>query len=138
LHCNVSTHGMNEMINQVLLEGPLPETKGFLNIRLEQRIEINVSARQAQRQVNEFVHLDVSTQLHAQTPVLVVSPEGDSFWRVPIHLTLPAFGDVGEVGCIQVNPQTGQIDTPPSLLRQLNDKADALALRFTSPTAHTV
>lgn len=126
------------MINQILLEGPLPQTKGFLDLRLDQRIEINVPASQAQRQVNEFVHLDISTQLHALPPVLVVNPEGHSFWRVPIHLTLPAFGDVGEVGCIQVNTQTGQIDMSPSLLTQLNDKADALAHRFTSSTANPV
>jgi len=126
------------MTNTVLLEGKLTEETGTFDLKLDQRIEINLSARQAQQKVNQFVHLEISTQLRAEPAVLVVSQTNESFWRVPVHLTLPAYGDVGQVGFIRVNPQTGDVDTSSATVLQLSEKADALARRFPSPAANTI
>ncbi len=126
------------MNHNILLEGKLADETGKMTLQLNQTIEINISAHKAQRQVNQFVHLEISTQLHAGTPMLVVIPDGTSLWRVPVHLTLPAFGDVGRVGFFHVNPQTGEMDTSPVSLASLVQAADVLASRFTSPAAHTI
>jgi hypothetical protein len=126
------------MNHSVLLEGKLAEGTGRMTLQLNQTIEINISADKAQRQVNQFVHLEISTQLHAGMPMLVVSSDNTSLWRVPVHLTLPAFGDVGRVGFLHVNPQTGEMDTSPVILNSLMQAADVLAKRFASPAAHTI
>lgn len=126
------------MDHQILLEGKLAGKTGKLTLKLNQTIEINVSADRAQRQANQFVHLVISTQLHAGTPMLVVSPDGTSLWRVPIQLTLPAYGDVGRVGFLHVNPQTGEMDTSPLILASLVQAADVLADRFSLPTAQPI
>ncbi|MBX3055578.1 MAG: hypothetical protein KF770_03815 [Anaerolineae bacterium] len=125
------------MNHSVLLEGKLAGETGKVNLQVNQTIEIIIPADKAIKQVNQFVHLEISTQLHAGTPILVVSSEGSSLWRVPVHLTLPAFGDVGRAGFLHVNPQTGEMDTSPVLITSLSQAADVLARRFTSPPAHT-
>lgn len=126
------------MDHQILLEGKLAAETGKVTLKLNQTIEINISADRAQQQANQFVHLEISTQVHAGTPILVVSPDGTSLWRVPIHLTLPAFGDVGRVGFLHVDPQTGEMDTSPMILAPLAQTADVLADRFSLPTAHPI
>jgi hypothetical protein len=126
------------MNHNILLEGKLADETGKMTLQLNQTIEINISANKVQRQVNQFVHLEISTQLQARMPVLVVTPDGTSLWRVPVHLTLPAFGDVGRVGFLHVNPQTGEMDTSPPVLASLTQAADDLASRFSSPAAYTI
>jgi hypothetical protein len=127
------------MTSDILIEGQLNDETGVLTLQFDRQIKINVSSRQAQQQVNHFVHMEISTQLHATTPILVVNRESEeSLWRVPIHLTFPNFGDVGQVGFIHINPETGDMDTSPAIIKNLSDEADALASRFASPAAHTI
>ncbi len=126
------------MDHSILLEGKLTDETGKMTLNVNQTIEINISADKARSQVNQFIHLEISTQMHAGPPMLVVNPEGTSFWRVPVHLTLPTYGDVGRVGFLHVNPQTGDIDTSPVVMTSLTQAADVLARRFASPTAHTI
>jgi hypothetical protein len=122
------------MISSILLETPIDYEAGTVTLHLDRKIEVKLTPEEAQRLVNNYVHLELSTQLHAEAPTLVV---GDQvFWRVPIHLTFPSFGDVGQVGFIQVDPVTGEMDTSSSTLNKLTHNAENLANRFTSPAAN--
>lgn len=122
------------MINSVLLEIPPAYEAGILTLQLNRQIEIKLSAAEAQRQVNHYVHMEISTQMHAQMPLLVV---GDQvWWRVPVHLTFPSYGDVGQVGFIYVDPVTGDIDNSPTRIAEITHNAENLALRFAPATAH--
>lgn len=49
---------------------------------------------------------------------------------MPIHLTFPSFGDVGQVGSLPVDPMTGEIDASPTKIVDITQKAETLALRF--------
>lgn len=121
------------MISSILLETPIDYEAGTVTLYLDRKIEVKLSPEEVQRQVNNYVHLEISTQLHAESPTLVV---GDQVvWRVPIHLTFPSFGDVGQVGFIQVDPVTGEIDTSSPMLDKLTHNAEVLAHRFTIPAA---
>jgi len=124
------------MIKTILLEGQTISESGLLTLQLDRQIEVNVPAAEAQRKVNHFVHMEISTQMHAEIPLLVIS-EGDAAWRIPIHLTFPALGDVGCAGYIFVDPTTGKINSSPSTIAELTANAEKLALRFTSSAAHT-
>jgi hypothetical protein len=81
--------------------------------------------------------MEISTQMHAEGPLLVIGNGDNAAWRVPIHLTFPALGDVGCVGYIFVDPTSGEIDSSPSAIAELTANAEKLAFRFTSPTTHT-
>jgi hypothetical protein len=120
------------MIGNVLLAGQELADSGILTLQINRQLVIHISALEAQKKVTRFVHWEISSQMHAESPVLVVND--DIFWQVPVHLTLPAFGDVGCVGVLKVDPITGEIDSSPASLHLIKEKADQLALRF-SPSA---
>lgn len=121
------------MAQSILIEGQLIEKTGELALQLNKRIQVNILAETARQKVNLFVHMEISTQMHAETPMLVINQDNDVTWRVPIHLTFPAFGDVGCVGFIYVDPVTGKMDTSPAATTELIHHAEAIARRFTSP-----
>ena len=121
------------MINNVLLEISPTYKAGILTLQLDRQIEVKVSAKEAQQKVNNYVHLEISTQMHAETPLLVVGNK--VWWRVPVHLTFPSFGDVGRVGFMYVDPVTSDIEDSPMTIAEITHNAENLALRFTPPTA---
>lgn len=124
------------MINHVLLEIPPTYKAGTLTLQLNRQIEIKVSAEDAQRKANNYVHMEISTQMHAEAPLLVVG--GAVWWRVPVHLTFPSYGDVGQVGFVYVDPVTSDIDSSPANIAEITHNAENLALRFAHPTTNRV
>ncbi|MEM7126046.1 MAG: hypothetical protein AAF702_06950 [Chloroflexota bacterium] len=125
------------MLEQVLIEGYTFQEPGVLTLSFDKTIEIRISSEEAQQIVNQYVHMEISTQMHAEEPTFVIGD--DTYWQVPIHLTFPAFGDVGKVGMLQVDPILGEIDTSqPEIIQTIIDNAEQLALRFTSAAAQPV
>ncbi|CAN5712745.1 hypothetical protein BH10CHL1_BH10CHL1_45840 [soil metagenome] len=120
------------MTTTIVLEHPSFDQTGLLTLHLDRQITVKISANEAQKRVSRYVHWELSSQMHAEAPVLLVAAE--AFWRVPVHLTFPAFGDVGCIGFIKVDPLTGQLDTSPATIHQLTAKAEEFAGRFSSPT----
>jgi hypothetical protein len=117
-------------MNVLLKDQTVPET-GVLTLTLDQTVPINVSATEAQRRVSRFVHWEISSQMHGKAPTLVIGDRAG--WQVPVHLTFPSFGDVGCVGEIVVDAETGQLQTDPLLIAEIERRAQELATRFTSP-----
>ncbi len=124
------------MLEQVLIEGQAFHELGVFTLSLDTQVEVRISKEDAQRRVSRYVHMEISSQMHAETPTLVIGE--NAYWQVPIHLTFPAFGDVGKVGILRVDPITGNIDTSLPFIQVIEDNAEQLALRFTSPTAQPV
>ncbi len=60
------------MGSNILLEGQAPYETGVLKLHLERQIVINISAQEAQKKINQFVHWEISSQMHAEPPTLVV------------------------------------------------------------------
>lgn len=120
----------------ILLEGGDIAEPGTFTVQVDRQVEINVLPEEARRRVNQFVHLELSTQLHAEMPLLVLGREETVAWRVPIHLTLPAYGDVGSVGFIEVDPVSGEINSSAATIAAIETHAAALARRFTSTAAN--
>lgn len=118
------------MRSAILLEDHPVWDIGTFDLHVDRRIEIHVPAEKARRAVNYFVHMYISTQMHAETPTLVIGAEELVAWRVPVHLTFPDLGDVGCVGFMHVNPITGEIDTSDIVLETIKRDAEELALRF--------
>lgn len=107
----------------------LPQT-GRLEIDIKVSSDINVSAYAARQKVDNFVLNEISYMMHAGEPGLVVA---DSiYWRVPVILSTVSRGDIGEVGAINVNAQTGQLVAAPQLIAEVTARAEGLVAHFAS------
>ncbi|NKQ37358.1 MAG: hypothetical protein HF973_17295 [Chloroflexi bacterium] len=69
---------------------------------------MQIDAAAARRLVNRQVVAELSTGLAAGDPELTIRGE-QLIWRVPISLSLPGLGELGQVGDIEVDAQTGEI-----------------------------
>ena len=117
----------------ILLETqPVPQT-GRLTISVRREVQINISATEAQHRVTQFVHRKISSQMHGEAPVLTLGEQ--TCWRVPIHLTFPSFGDVGCVGVMDVDVESGELQVDTTIIREIERHAKDLATRITPPAA---
>jgi predicted DNA-binding antitoxin AbrB/MazE fold protein len=84
-----------------------------------------ITAATAQRKVNRFLLDEVSYLMGAEQATLV---ETDRLvWRVPISLTYPAYGVVGQVGAIDVDAEDGALLFDPETIEELTQNACTLA-----------
>ncbi len=110
----------------------LPKT-GRLEVDIKVSADVNISAYAARQKVNDFVLSDISYMMHAGAPSLIVAER--IRWRVPVILSLTSRGDVGEVGAIDVDVETGQMHVTPQLILEINARAQGLAASTPSTTA---
>ncbi len=110
----------------------LPKT-GRLEVEIKVTADINISAYAAQQKVNGFVLSEISYMMHAGPPTLVIDEHIS--WRVPVILSLTSRGDVGEVGVIDVDIETGQLHINPQLITEIQTRAQGLTLNSASTPA---
>ena len=89
---------------------------------------IRIPAVVARRKVNVFVCNEISCSMGGGTPELVGGER--TVWRVPVLLTFPGYGAVGTVGAIDVDAETGNLLTSPSLVKEIIHNAETLATRL--------
>lgn len=69
---------------------------------------LSTAPSEARRLVNRQVIAELGTGLIARDPELAI--HGDQVaWRVPIWMSLPTLGDIGQVGAVDVDARTGAI-----------------------------
>lgn len=107
----------------------LPKT-GRLEVDIKVTADVNISAFAARQKVSSFVLSEVSYMMHAGKPALVLGER--ICWRVPVILSLTSRGDVGEVGAIDVDVETGQMHVSPQLIMEINARAEAFTARSAS------
>lgn len=90
--------------------------------------EIKVTAEEARRQVNRWLHHEVSMLLRALPPTLVVGER--VVWRVPASLGLPHLGQAGTVGVVEVDVTAGAMNNTPECQAEIEHCAEALATRL--------
>ncbi len=105
----------------------LAPTSGQLSINIQLSATVNVTAFSARQKVTGFVVDEISTQMHAAEPTLIVGER--ICWRVPVILSMPPTGDRGEVGTIDVDVETGQLQITPNLIQEIERRAEYLATR---------
>jgi len=115
--------------SMVSLIESLPKT-GRLEVDIKVAADIHISAYAAKQKVNDFVLSDISYMLHAGDSMLIVGER--ICWRVPVILSLTSRGDVGEVGAIDVDVETGQMHVTPQLIAEINARAENLAISAAS------
>ncbi len=85
-----------------------PQDKPLL-IDSHVKYEIPISPNVARRKANGFLAGYVSMMALAGQPTLILSEGEPPLWRVPATLRLPKFGEIGLLGMVEVNAQTGQL-----------------------------
>jgi len=95
--------------------------------------KINITAIVAQRKVSKLVLDQVSNLLYSMQPTLVAGER--LLWRVPVWFALPTTGPLGQVGTIDVDPQSGEILYSQHILDEISERAHELAQRTTSVSA---
>lgn len=97
-----------------------------VDINIHVTASLNITPFVARQKVNVLLLDKVGTGLISGTPNLVAT-EGHLRWRVPVILALPSRGQLGQVGAIDVDVQTGQVLADTSLLNKITHHASQLA-----------
>ena len=106
--------------------------QGRLEVDVKVTVDVNVSAFSARQKVNTFVHNEISYMMHAGNPTLILADR--VLWRVPVLLSQTSRGDIGQVGQIDVDVETGQMLVTPQLQAEIETRAAALVASSSSPT----
>lgn len=114
---------MDILLDQITL----PE-HGEVELKLDCKFAINISAEQARRQVNRWLLFEVSMMIGAEAPSLVLKEQ--VVWRVPAVFTAPHVGSVGVVGTVEVDVQTGEMNNTPECKALIERCAQELAARL--------
>lgn len=96
-----------------------------VDIDIHVSAQLNITPFVARQKVNRLLATEVSTGLGSGTPELVVT-EQRLCWRVPVHLALAGRGQVGQVGQIDVDVQSGQLLVSQTELQAIVTHAERL------------
>jgi hypothetical protein len=86
-----------------------------------------VTARTATINANEYIVLNYIIGMVSGTPYRLSLPGGE-LWIVPVMLTSPGYGPVGQVGVIAIDARTGEVlgaspkDDVIGAVRRLNEE----------------
>jgi hypothetical protein len=94
---------------------------------------LNITAEQARHKVNQQAVTALGTGLVAREPELVIIQD-QIIWRVPIILSLPSLGDLGQVGTVDVDARTGDLILSAALQERIIQHAHRL---YTGATLQT-
>jgi hypothetical protein len=120
------------MVVAVLLDTCLLPHKGPVNLKVQREFIINIAAEEAQHQVHHWLIDEISSNIGADAPTLVIGSEADvrPVWRIPAYLSLARLGRVGVVGFVDVDVETGLILDPLNCKIAIERAADELVRRL--------
>jgi hypothetical protein len=97
---------------------------------------VKISAAVARRVVNRFLLDEVSYLMGAEQPSLAET--GRLVWRVPVSLTSPERGILGQVGAIDVDAETGELLLSERTITEITNHARNLAESNASPATPSI
>lgn len=110
----------------VMLETIAPPDVGFLELNIQQKVEIKTSRDIARRRVSIFVGEQIANLLYGESPTLVLRGER-AFWRVPVALATASLGRIGQVGALEVDVATGELCISEKVIQEIEINAQRLA-----------
>lgn len=105
----------------------IPE-KGKIELNVQRTFEIKVTAEEARRQVDRWLLNEVSYMMGAKSPTLVIGEQ--VVWRVSAWFSSPGIGQVGLVGTVDVDVDTGAMNNTPECKAEIVRRAEELAARL--------
>ncbi len=110
----------------ILLDTHTIPEKGRVELKVDRSFEIKVTDEEARRQVNRWLLNEVSYLIGADEPTLVVGDE-QVVWRVPAWIGFPHTGRAGNVGSVDVDVETGEMNNTPKCKANIERQAQILA-----------
>ncbi len=92
--------------------------------QIQETVTINISATEAQRKANHWLFTQVSCMMGAGTPTLFIGER--TVWRVPAILTAAHIGQVGVIGTIEVDADSGDMDATEAHKHTILQEASVL------------
>ena len=115
----------------IILDNFAVPRQGQVELHVNISINIQITADEAQRQVNRWLIDEVSYLLGAERPTLSIGTR--PVWRVPAWLSLPSLGRVGIVGQIEVDVETGEMRGLGERRAEIERYLDELEPAFAPP-----
>ncbi len=112
----------------LLLEKQTIPDLGHFEVTVKVSANIQITAQAAKKKVQRFLMDEVSLQVWADQPTLVLSDR--LVWRVPAYLSLPGWGNLGQVGSVDVDAETGNFSIDLESRRQIEQRALNLAGKY--------
>lgn len=112
----------------VLLDAYTLPTKGPVKLNVTSSFTINVTAAEAQHQVHQWLIDEVSCNIGADSPMLILSEP--PVWRVPAYLSLPPYGRLGQLGVVDVDVESGKLNNPADTLKTIEEAAQKITQRL--------
>ena len=98
-----------------------------MRYRLTIEGDLNITAFVARQNVNSYLIMRVGNLIMSGEPQLELREDG-AFWIVPVVLTSPGWGHVGEIGHVMVDAQTGTIvESESTSCEEIETNAERLA-----------
>jgi len=94
---------------RVILENVAEPEMGFFEFPVLTTSEIRITAARARQLVGIYMGNHLSTQIHGITPEELVIREDRSYWRVPVIFSMGRQGQIGRIGTVDVDTQTGDL-----------------------------
>lgn len=112
---------------------PWPE-EGPLQVDASFRGEIPISPTLARQRASGYLAREVALFVTAGEPLLILDEQPR--WQAPVILRLRGYGNLAEVGQIEVDARTGQVTPLTEVeIAQIRKQAHDIAARFTSSPA---
>ena len=102
-----------------------------LNIQISLVATLNVDAKSARRRVTAWLVSEVGNMLVGGAPQLVIGQQ--SVWRVPVILTSSSQGMVGQVGAVDVDTLSGELQISDKLRERILDSVKNLGSPAQTP-----
>ncbi len=98
---------------------------------------IAVSPIVATRRANVYLAMNVTMMTMPGKPTLVLSKQ--PVWRFAVHFNYPRLGEIGTLGKIEVDAQTGQvIPLTEEQISKMQERANIIATRLSSQAVAVV
>lgn len=95
---------------------------------------VNITAYTARQQASGYVGSHVSHLMGGGDPTLLLT-QGRVVWRVPILLSSPHRGILGQVAHLDIDARTGQMLVPPDFITHIETHAQTLLASSPPPAA---
>ena len=97
-----------------------------VDIQVHVRAQVNITPFVARQKVHLLMLDKVGNLLHGGEPELVLAEH--VYWRVPVLLSTPSRGLLGQVGAIRVDAQTGEVLATDDMLKDIAEHAQRLVV----------
>ena len=104
----------------ILFENIAVPEKGPVQVNVNVSFQIRVTAKEARREVNRWLLTEISTQIAADMPTLVLGQR--VAWRVPVSLGLLGLKRATIIGTVDVDVSDGELINLPERRAELEER----------------